>query len=129
MSAAPVPLWDASNDPALIAFRNGSDPFLVVPDNYVIVRGGQAPMPAAGTEFSASMGASLGEAAAGVPHNQIRSATAGAIRANGGTVELVPVPTPAQIMNNRHVHVVEAGTTAFFDPPVRNPVPKVDRIR
>jgi len=36
------------------------------------VRGGQAPMPAAGTTFSGSMGATVPEAAAGVPHGTIR---------------------------------------------------------
>src|SRR5439155_17121996 len=99
MPPNPVPLWDAAHDPAVLALRNGGDPFLVVPDDYMIVRGGQGPVPAAGTEFSAGMGATLPEAAASIPHNQIRAATAGAIRAGGGTVAVVPVLTPAMVVH------------------------------
>lgn len=55
-----------------------------------IVRGGTSPMPSAGTTFSASQGATLEEAAAGVPHGTIRTTTTGAIREGGGTVESAP---------------------------------------
>jgi RHS repeat-associated protein len=60
------------------------------PDEDVVVRGGQSPLPPPGTVFSGSSGANLVDAASGVPHGTIRSTTAGAIRAAGGTVTSAP---------------------------------------
>jgi hypothetical protein len=61
----------------------GGDPKTVVPDEYIVVRGGQKPMPLAGTTFSGSTGATLQEAASGVPHGTIRQTTAGQIPIRG----------------------------------------------
>lgn len=57
-----------------------------VPGSNVVVRGGTKPMPPQGTTFSGASGKTLQEAASGVPHNQVRTTTAGAVRAAGGKV-------------------------------------------
>lgn len=67
------------------AVANGADPNAVVPDDYVVVKGGTLPLPTAGEVFSGAVGPSLIDAAAAVPHGQIRITTAGDIRAAGGT--------------------------------------------
>lgn len=112
----------------------GSVPILVhndggweVPDDYVIVRGGQSPMPGPGEEFSGAMGETLDEAAAGVPHGSLRVTTAGEIRANGGTVEYAPEPTADGATNFNHVNV-SLGEEDPFSEIQSNPVAKASRM-
>lgn len=105
----------------------GADPKAVVPDDYVVVRGGIKPIPPAGDEFSCAVGPTLDAAGCAAPNNQIRVSTAGAIRSAGGVVEWLPEFSRHGTMNLQHVHVSEAGPTAFGDP-VPNPVPKAARI-
>ncbi|MGO1073478.1 RHS repeat domain-containing protein [Lysobacter sp. CA199] len=100
-----------------------------VPDEGVIVRGGQGDMPEPGTTFSGSQGGTVEEASAGVPHNTIRPSTAGEIRGNGGTVEVAPEPTRSGNINGQHVNVTEGGRASSFGPPQPNPVLKEDRIK
>lgn len=109
------------------AVAAGADPKTVVPDDYVILRGGAKPVPPTGEVFSCSTGPTVEAAGYAVPYNQIRATTAGAIRAAGGVVEWLPELSPHDNMNKQHVHVTEAGPTAFGEPQ-RNPVPKPNRI-
>lgn len=109
------------------AVAAGADPAAVVPDDFVVVRGGTKPPPGAGEAFSCSVGPALDTAACAVPYNQLRATTAGAIRAADGTVEWLPEGTPRGTINKQHVHVTEAGPTVFGEPQP-NPVPKADRI-
>jgi len=99
------------------------------PDANVVVRGGQSEMPAAGTKFSGSQGATVEDAAQGVPHGTIRESTAGEIRKAGGSVRSKPELTRNGTMNKKHVNVKE-GTNkpSTFSQPKPNPVPKKDRI-
>src|SRR5438876_9808703 len=101
----------------------GADPYLVVPDDYYVVRGGIRAWPAAGTEFSASVGPTLHAAAAAVPNGTIRASTAGQIRAAGGTIQWLPEHSPRGTLNRQHVHVMEVGPTTFGGP-CPSPVPK-----
>jgi hypothetical protein len=115
--------------PLLDAVAKGADPKTVIPNEFVIIRGGIAPQPDPGTIFSGAMGRTLEEAGIGVPHNQIRVTTAGDIRATGGTVELAPEPTAKTgTLNILHVNVNEGGPSCFSDP-VPNPAPKDQRFR
>jgi RHS repeat-associated protein len=100
------------------------------PDSQVIVRGGASDMPKPGQTFSGSQGSTVEEAASGVPHGQIRTSTAGSIRANGGTVEVAPEPTRSGQINGQHVNVTEGGNSSTFsNPPQTNPVQKSDRVQ
>jgi hypothetical protein len=86
-------------------------------------------MPLPGTKFSASIGRTLEESAAGVRHGFIQSATAGAIRDNNGTVTFEPeFDEKAGTINRQHVHVIEGGQQTAFAPPELNPVPKRKRF-
>jgi len=114
---------------AKFALQQGANPATVVPDPYAVVRGGQAPMPAAGTTFSGSMGATVSDAAAGVPHGTIRSTTAGAVREQGGSVVLAPEATRSGAINQSHVNVTEGSSPTVFGPPAPNPVPKSERVQ
>jgi hypothetical protein len=109
------------------AVRNGADPAQVVPDDYVVVRGGTKPLPPAGEEFSGFVGPEVAAAGCALPHGQIRVSTAGAIRAAGGRVTWVPEFSPHGTLTLQHVHVVEVTRTTFgqLKP---NPVPKHQRI-
>jgi hypothetical protein len=98
-----------------------------VPDGYVVVRGGNQPLPPSGTPFSGAAGVDKWDAARGVPHGTIRVTTPQAIRADGGQVHFKPEPTRAGNMNHRHVEVIE-GKPGAFGAPEPNPVPKLDRI-
>ena len=109
------------------AVKNGADPRSVVPNEFIIVRGGARPLPASGTAFSATAGPVLEAAAAALPHGTIRFTTAGAIRAAGGVVEWLPEHSPHGTLNEQHVHVTEAGSSSFSDAQP-NPVPKKQRI-
>lgn len=107
--------------------QNGAEPTRVVPDDFVVARGGTKPPPAPGTIFSATIGPTLEAAAAAVPHGQVRVATAGAIRQNGGIVEWAAEFSPHGTLNEQHVNVTESGTSSFSEPRP-NPVPKMLRI-
>jgi len=100
-----------------------------VPDANIVVRGGAGEMPAPGTTISGSHGATVEEAAQGVPHGQIRTSTAGDVRGAGGSVRSAPEATRSGAINQKHVNIRE-GTKqpSTFSPPKPNPVPKKDRI-
>jgi RHS repeat-associated protein len=101
-----------------------------VPDANIVVRGGTGEMPPAGTTFSGAHGATLEEAASGVPHGTIRTSTAGDVRDTGGTVKSAPELTRSGVMNERHVNVTEGtNNPSTFSQPRSNPVPKKDRIQ
>jgi RHS repeat-associated protein len=100
-----------------------------VPNDWVIVRGGQSPMPEPGTVFSGSMGPTTDSAAAGVQHGTIRQSTAGTIRDNGGSIDPKPELTRSGTMNGQHVNVQEGGTSSSFGDQTPNPVPKPERIK
>lgn len=104
-----------------------SQPF--PPDANIIVRGGQAGLPPPGTPFSGAFGATLEEAASGVPHGTIRSTTAGAIRSRGGTVTHAPELTRSGVLNPRHVNITQGPGPSTFSEPFPNPVPKVNRVQ
>ena len=104
----------------------GGEPF--PPNSSIVVRGGRGEVPPAGTTFSGAYGATLEEAASGVPHGTIRSTTAGAIRSNGGSVIHAPELTKSGVMNNLHVNITEGGPTAFSDL-FPNPVPRANRVK
>lgn len=112
----------------VFALRQGANAKTVVPDSFVVVRGGQLPMSCPGNTFSGSMGSTLLEAASGVPHGSVRVTTAGQIRAGGGIVELVPEATKSGVMNVRHVNVTEGGSSVFGEF-IKSPVPKASRIK
>ena len=105
----------------------GADPKSVVPDDYVVVKGGTLPLPAAGVPFSGAVGPTLTDAAAAVPHGQLRITTAGAIRAAGGEVRWAPEKSRHQTINHQHVNITEAGASTFSEL-TRNPVPLRERI-
>ena len=109
------------------AVAKGADPKAVVPDDYVIVRGGANPAAAPGETFSAAAGPSVEAAAAALPHGQIRVTTAGAVRARGGVVEWIPEVSRHGTPNYQHVDVTEKGamTLSELQP---NPVPRARRI-
>jgi hypothetical protein len=118
---------DSCGDQLAEAVHNGADPKLVVPGDFVVVRGGSTPIPPSATTFSAAVGPTLEAAAAAVPYGQIRVSTVDEIRQNGGVVEWVPELSRGGTVNRQHVNVTEAGTTTFSE--VRpNPVPRVQRI-
>jgi hypothetical protein len=96
-----------------------------VPNGQVIVRGGQGAIPS-GT-FSASQGATLEEAGAGVRNGTIQPSTARAIREAGGEVRPAPEPAyPNGPVNGQHVNVTGGQNT--FGPPETNPVPPTQRV-
>ena len=98
-------------------------------DTDVVVRGGQAPLPTAGTIFSGSYGETLEIAASGVVHGTIRATTAGRIWQAGGTVEHAPEASyPGGPINERHVHVTEGPGFSVFGDLFPNPVPKQNRV-
>jgi hypothetical protein len=109
------------------AVKNGADPKAVVPDDYVVVRGGTKPLPPPGVEFSTHVGPTLETAAAAIPYGQIRLTTVGEIHRAGGTVEWLPEHSRRGTLNEQHVHVIE-GVSSSFSPPRFNPVPKKLRI-
>ena len=109
------------------AISKGADPQKVIPNDFVVVRGGGGALDPPGTTFSGATAPTVEAAAAAVPHGQIRVATVGAIRANGGTVEWVPELSRHGTPNRQHVDVTEIGQTGFsgLQP---NPVPRQQRI-
>jgi hypothetical protein len=97
-------------------------------DDMIVVRGGTSDVPGAGEVFSGSYGSTLDEAAAGVPHGQIRATTAGEIRAAGGTVDIAPELTRSGVLNEQHVSICLGPGSCPFGPLQPNPVPKGLRI-
>ena len=63
---------DPCGDAFAAAVAAGADPDFVVPDDYMVVRGGGSPMPPAGQTFFGAIGPTLKAAAAAVPHGSIR---------------------------------------------------------
>lgn len=100
-----------------------------VPDDHVVVRGGTSDLPPPGETFSGAAGRTLDDAASGVPHGQIRSTTAGRIRAGGGRIDHAPELTRSGVLNERHVNVCLGQGPCPFGPLTPNPVPKSGRIR
>jgi hypothetical protein len=100
----------------------------IVPDNAVVVIGGTKDVPAPGIVFSGSFGATLDEAAAAVPHGQLRATTAGEIRQGGGTVVSVPEPTRSGQINEYHVDICLGVGACQISDLQANPIPKLDRI-
>jgi hypothetical protein len=98
-------------------------------DSAVVVRGGTRPLPEPGHVFSGAYGSTLEAAAAGVPYGQIRSTTAGAIRATGGSVEVAPELTRSGLLNESHVNICLGSGPCPFGPLQPNPVPKAGRIQ
>ncbi len=109
------------------AVVGGLHPLQAVPNGFTVVRGGLKPLPLPGTTISCASGPDMAAAACAVPHGQLRWATAGAIRASGGTVTWIPEYSPRSTMNLQHVNVIEGVKSAFSDI-MPNPVPKADRI-
>jgi hypothetical protein len=119
----------ANPNPLVKQVEAGANPKTVIPDDTIIVRGGQNYAPQEGNVISAQMGANATDAAAGLPHGTVRPVTAGEIRAAGGTVELVPEPVyPGGPVNTWHVNVTEGAKPAFPAEGVPNPAPKADRL-
>jgi hypothetical protein len=115
--------------PLLEALARGDDPSLIVPDDYIVVRGSVNPLLGTGAIFCGAMGRTILDAGAGVPHNQLRLTTAGAIRRLGGKVAFTPEVDPRTgRMNVLHVDITE-GTSSAFTEPIPNPVPKSQRLR
>jgi len=109
------------------AVANGANPDTVVPDEYVVVRGGTTPLPDPGDLYSGAVGPALNDAAAAVPHGQIRVSTVGAIRAAGGVVTWLPETSRSLTTNHQHVNITEAGPSVLSDL-TPNPVPRLYRI-
>lgn len=109
------------------AVRNGADPKEVVPNGFAVVRGGGSPLQPSGTMFSGAAGPTLEAAASAVPHGRIRVSTAGAIRAEGGTVEWAPERSRHGTVNQQHVNITEQvpGRFSLLRP---NPVTRRERI-
>jgi hypothetical protein len=97
-------------------------------DEIVVVRGGTSAIPAAGRTFSGAAGATLEEAASGVPHGTIRATTVGQIRQAGGTVESAPELTRGGVLNEKHVNICLGGGACPFGEAMPNPVPKAGRV-
>jgi hypothetical protein len=119
----------ANPNPLVKLLETGANPKTVVPDGAIIVRGGKAYTHQPGNTISAQMGSRAAEAAAGLPHGTVRITSAGAIRAAGGTVELVPEPVyPGGPVNTWHVNITEGANPAFPAEGTPNPVPKAQRL-
>jgi hypothetical protein len=101
----------------------------LVPDDFVVVRGGTSDVPSPGEIFSGAAGRNLEDAAAGVPHGQIRETTAGQIRVGGGTVQHAPELTRSGVLNEKHVNICLGSGPCPFGPLRPNPVPKSGRIQ
>jgi hypothetical protein len=119
----------ANPNPLVKLLNTGADPKTIVPDDTIIVRGGQAYCHQAGISISAQMGLTYEEAASGLPHGTIRITTAGNIRAAGGSVELMPEAVyPGGPLNTWHVNITEGAMPAFPPQIIPNPVPKAQRL-
>jgi len=123
MSSYPHPCGATFRD----AVAQGTEPAVVVPNDFTVVHGGMAALPPSGIIFSCAAGPTLDAAACAVPHGQIRVSTVGAIRALGGTVIWVPQRSRLGTINDQHVNVVESGTTTFGSL-IPNPVSRKSRV-
>jgi len=92
----------------------GADEPIHVPDDHIIARGGTKPI-VKGEPFSGNRGTTEGEAGSRLPHGQMRTATAGDIRAGGGTVVAVPEPDANGELNPDHCDVTVGHTDPFSD--------------
>ena len=110
-----------------LSFALGADSSQVVPDHFVVVRGGLKQVPDAGTLFSTVVGATVEEACCAVQHGNVRVTTAGAIRLAGGVVIWNPETSPRGTMNLQHANVIENGPTVFSNVQ-SNPIPRKLRI-
>lgn len=97
------------------------------PDDYIVSRCGQKPLPPVGVTFSASAGVDKVDAGCGLPHGLVRFATVADIRSLGGSVVWMPELSRSGILNVHHVDVIEGHTGAFGDLEP-NPTPKDKRI-
>ena len=97
-------------------------------DDMVVVRGGTSDVPGAGEVFSGSYGSTLDDAAAGVPHGQIRATTAGEMRVGGGSVDIAPELTRSGGLNEQHINICLGPGSCPFGPLQPNPVPKGLRV-
>ena len=98
-------------------------------DDVVVVRGGTSEVPPPGEVFSGAYGRTVEDAAAYVPHGQIRTTTVGQIRSSGGDVEVAPELTRSGVLNERHLNVTRGSGSDPFGPLEPNPVPKSGRIQ
>ncbi len=98
-------------------------------DEAVVVRGGTSAVPPPGEVFSGAYGSNLEDAAAYVPHGQIRATTVGEIRAGGGSVDVAPELTRSGVLNERHVNICLGSDECPFGDLQPNPVPKIGRIQ
>jgi hypothetical protein len=116
-------------DPCGFAFAEavarGADPEKVVPNEYLVVYGGGAPIRAG--VISCTVGPTLIAAAAAVPHGRIRWTTVGRIREKGGIVNWRPELSREKTLNQQHVNVSMLDISDFSDLEP-NPVPRRDRI-
>jgi hypothetical protein len=116
-------------NPLVKLLEAGANPKAIVPDNAIIVRGGQVYRHQPRSIISAQMGSNAADAASGLPHGTVRITTAGEIRAAGGTVELVPEPVYlGGPVNSWHVSITEGTSPAFPAQAVPNPAPKARRL-
>jgi hypothetical protein len=100
-----------------------------IADDTVIARGGTKDLPSAGELFSGAQGRTLEEFAGGLKHGQMRSTTAGEIRAGGGTVEPNPEFDPGVGQtNHQHVDVCLGERGCSWSDLSPNPVPKSTRF-
>jgi hypothetical protein len=104
----------------------GADPRFVVPDEFVVVKGGTTPLPTGGV-ISGSVGPTLESASCAVPHGQLRWTTVAAVRAAGGVVWWEPELSRYHTVNLQHVNMMQFDPSVFSEL-IPNPVPRVDRI-
>jgi hypothetical protein len=105
----------------------GADPLTVIPDEYVMVRGGEQPEPDTGVWLCGAVGATLLGAARAVPHGRIRIASVGSIRMAGGQVKWSPAQSRLGAMNLQHVDF-RVTVPGLFSELQANPVPRRLRI-
>lgn len=86
-------------------------------------------MPAAGQVFSGSYGSTLDEVVASARHSQIRTTTAGELRAGGGAVDYAPELNPSVgKISYQHADVGRGAGSRPFGDLMPNPIPKSDRF-
>jgi RHS repeat-associated protein len=99
-----------------------------LPDNTVVVRGGETPTFPRLRRISGAMGENLRDAGRGVRNGSLWWTTAGQIRQGGGRVWLDPEPAyPNGPTNYRHASIILGITKGGFRGSVKNPAPKNER--
>src|SRR5713101_5546550 len=106
---------------------NGADPAVVIPDDFIIVRGGSGDSKTPGITFSGAVGPTVEAAAVAIPHGKMRLTTAKAIRVQRGKVVWAPEVSRHGTLNQQHVYVTLGSASSFSDLQP-NPVPRIDRI-